>query len=104
MKDGDLLMITADHGCDPTTPSTDHSREYIPLVVTENHVKANVDLGTRKSFADIGATVYEYLTGAKWNVGTSPSRGNLRGVAHERSNRCAVEKLSPLCGERCKAA
>lgn len=71
MKDGDLLMITADHGCDPTTPSTDHSREYIPLVVTGKHVKANVDLGTRKSFADIGATVYEYLTGAKWNVGTS---------------------------------
>ncbi len=71
MKDGDLLMITADHGCDPTTPSTDHSREYIPLVVTGKHVKANVDLGTRKSFADIGATVYEYLTGAKWNAGTS---------------------------------
>lgn len=71
MKDGDILMITADHGCDPTTPSTDHSREYIPLVITGKHVKANVDLGTRKSFADIGATVYEYLAGAKWNVGTS---------------------------------
>ena len=71
MKEGDILMISADHGCDPTTPSTDHSREYIPLIVAGRHVKANVDLGTRKTFADIGATVYEYLTGERWNVGTS---------------------------------
>lgn len=71
MGDDDILMITADHGCDPTTPSTDHSREYIPLVVGGKHVKANVNLGTRKTFADIGATVLDYLTGEKWNVGTS---------------------------------
>ena len=71
MKEGDILMITADHGCDPTTPSTDHSREYIPLVVTGKHVKANVNLGTRKTFADIGATVFDYLTGEQWNVGES---------------------------------
>jgi len=71
MKEGDILMITADHGCDPTTPSTDHSREYIPLVVAGKHVKANVNLGTRKTFADIGATVFDYLTGEKWNVGES---------------------------------
>lgn len=71
MKDDDILMITADHGCDPTTASTDHSREYIPLLVAGKHVKENVDLGTRKSFADIGATVFEYLTGEKWNVGES---------------------------------
>jgi phosphopentomutase len=71
MKDGDILMITADHGCDPTTASTDHSREYIPLLVAGKHVKHNVNLGTRKSFADIGATVFEYLTGEKWNVGES---------------------------------
>jgi len=71
MKDGDILMITADHGCDPTTASTDHSREYIPLLVAGKHVRKGVDLGTRKSFADIGATVFEYLTGEKWNVGES---------------------------------
>lgn len=71
MKEDDILMISADHGCDPTTPSTDHSREYIPLVVAGKHVKANVNLGTRKTFADIGATVFDYLTGEQWNVGTS---------------------------------
>ncbi|MEA4870315.1 Phosphopentomutase [bioreactor metagenome] len=71
MKEEDILMITADHGCDPTTPSTDHSREYIPLIVAGKHVKANVNLGTRKTFADIGATVFDYLTGEKWNVGES---------------------------------
>ncbi len=67
----DILMITADHGCDPTNESTDHSREYIPLVITGAHVKANVDLGTRSSFADIGATIYDYLTGERWPAGQS---------------------------------
>ena len=71
LQEGDLLLITADHGCDPTTPSTDHSREYIPIVVTGKSVKAGADIGTRESFADIGATVYEYLTGGAWNTGTS---------------------------------
>jgi phosphopentomutase len=71
MAEDDILMITADHGCDPTTASTDHSREYIPLVVIGKLVKENVNLGTRKTFADIGATVLDYITGEKWNVGTS---------------------------------
>lgn len=71
LKEGDILMITADHGCDPTTPSTDHSREYIPLLVYGAHVKAGVNLGIRKTFADIGATIYDYLTGEKWREGTS---------------------------------
>ena len=61
MKDEDILFITADHGCDPTTPSTDHSREYVPLLVCGKNVKENVDLGIRKTFADIGATIAEYL-------------------------------------------
>ncbi len=56
MKDDDLLMITADHGCDPLTESTDHSREYTPLLVCGKGVKA-VNLGTRKTFADIGKTI-----------------------------------------------
>ncbi|MDD3401206.1 MAG: phosphopentomutase [Eubacteriales bacterium] len=71
LKDGDILMVTADHGCDPTTPSTDHSREYIPLLVYGKHIKAGVNLGVRKTFADIGATIYDYLTGEKWREGTS---------------------------------
>jgi phosphopentomutase len=54
---GDLLAITADHGNDPTTPSTDHAREYVPLLVTGAHVRAGVDLGTRRTFADLGQTL-----------------------------------------------
>lgn len=56
LRDDDILFITADHGCDPITPSTDHSREYIPLLVYGKNIKS-VDLGTRSSFADIGKTV-----------------------------------------------
>ena len=61
MREDDLLIITADHGCDPSTPSTDHSREYVPMLVYGSNVKGGVDLGTRDSFADISATVLEYL-------------------------------------------
>ena len=56
MKDDDILIITADHGCDPATLSTDHSREYVPLLVYGERVK-NVNLGTRQTFSDIGKTV-----------------------------------------------
>jgi phosphopentomutase len=55
--ESDMLILTADHGCDPTTASTDHSREYTPVLVYGEHVRANVNLGTRDSLADIGATV-----------------------------------------------
>ena len=61
MREDDLLMITADHGCDPITPSTDHSREYTPLVIAGARVKAGVNLGTRSSFADTAATILDYL-------------------------------------------
>ena len=61
LGDEDILIITADHGCDPATPSTDHSREYTPMVITGKSVKGGVNLGTRDSFADIGATVLEYF-------------------------------------------
>lgn len=61
MREDDILMITADHGCDPSTPSTDHSREYTPLVMYGNKVPAGVNLGTRPTFADIGATVLAYF-------------------------------------------
>ena len=61
INDDDILMITADHGCDPVTPSTDHSREYIPLVVYGKKLKHGVNLGTRDTFADIGATILDYF-------------------------------------------
>ena len=57
MADEDILMITADHGCDPKTPSTDHSREATPLVVYGKNVKVGVNLGTRDSFSDIAKTI-----------------------------------------------
>ena len=57
LRDDDLLIITADHGNDPTTPSTDHSREHVPLLMTGRRVKAGTDVGTRSTFADLGQTL-----------------------------------------------
>jgi phosphopentomutase len=67
----DLLIITADHGNDPTTPSTDHAREYVPLLVTGAHVRAGVDLGTRRTFADLGQTLAEVFGVGRLAHGTS---------------------------------
>lgn len=53
----DLLIVTADHGNDPTTPSTDHSREYVPLLAYGSRIRAGIDLGTRPTFADLGQTL-----------------------------------------------
>lgn len=61
MKEEDILIITADHGCDPTTPSTDHSREYIPVLVYGNEINRGADIGVRNSFSDIGKTVLDIL-------------------------------------------
>ncbi len=61
LREDDLLMITADHGNDPTTPSTDHSREYVPVLCYSKSGEAGVNLGTRKSFADAGKTVAAYF-------------------------------------------
>lgn len=61
MGDEDMLIITADHGCDPTTVSTDHSREYIPILVYGKGIKP-VDIGIRDTFADIGKTILDYLS------------------------------------------
>ena len=57
LRASDLLVITADHGNDPTTPSTDHSREYVPILLTGAQVRSGVDLGTRRTFADLGQTL-----------------------------------------------
>jgi phosphopentomutase len=59
MLERDLLVLCADHGCDPTTPSTDHSREYVPLLVFGKSARRGLDLGTRESLSDIGQTVAE---------------------------------------------
>lgn len=61
MRDEDILMITADHGCDPSTPSTDHSREYTPLVMYGKPIRAGVNYGTRGCFSDIAATILAYF-------------------------------------------
>jgi phosphopentomutase len=62
-QDGDLAVITADHGCDPTTPSTDHSREYVPLLASGPRVKPGVNLGVRATLSDIGQTAAENFGG-----------------------------------------
>ena len=72
LKPTDLLVITADHGCDPTQKhSTDHTREYVPLIVYGAGIKAGVDLGTRNSFADLGATICDILKVARPSAGVS---------------------------------
>jgi phosphopentomutase len=68
MRLDDLLVLTADHGCDPTTPSTDHSREYVPLLAFSASARGDVNLGVRSSLADIGQTVAE-------NFGTALGHG-----------------------------
>lgn len=61
LRDNDTLILTADHGNDPSYKGSDHTREHIPILVFGNQIKANASIGTRKSFADIGATVAEIL-------------------------------------------
>ena len=61
LKDDDILIITADHGCDPTTKGTDHTREYVPLLIFGTKIRNSVNLGTRQTFSDIAATIGEYL-------------------------------------------
>jgi phosphopentomutase len=61
LREGDLLIITADHGNDPTTPSTDHSREYVPLLIWTPSLKEGKPLGVRQTFADVAATIADWL-------------------------------------------
>lgn len=70
LREEDVLIITADHGCDPTTPSTDHSREYVPLLVYGKTLRGGIDLGVRETFADVAATIAESF-GLKYSAGTS---------------------------------
>jgi phosphopentomutase len=80
LEPADLLILTADHGCDPLGPSTDHSREYVPVLATGPHTRRGVNLGTRATLADLGATVSE-------NFGLRLARGTsfLSAIAPARS-------------------
>ena len=71
MAEDDILIITADHGCDPTTSSTDHSREHIPVLVYGKNVKPGVNIGTRETFADIGKTILDFFNVQNELVGKS---------------------------------
>ena len=71
MRSDDLLILTADHGNDPTTPSTDHSREYVPLLCYSPALKGGVDLNTRSTFADLAATIADIFgLEPKWGEGS----------------------------------
>ena len=71
MHADDIVMITADHGCDPKAPGTDHTREYVPLLIWGEQVKAGINLGTRPTFADIAATVADLFNVELSTQGTS---------------------------------
>jgi phosphopentomutase len=71
LRADDLLVITADHGNDPSTPSTDHSREYVPLLAAGTRVRAGADLGTRPTFADLGQTLADVFGVGRLPHGTS---------------------------------
>lgn len=71
LRDEDILMITADHGCDPSTPSTDHSREHTPLLIYGKNIKAGANFGTKDTFSDIAATILDYFGIEKKVEGTS---------------------------------
>jgi phosphopentomutase len=71
LHEHDLLVVTADHGNDPTTPGTDHSREYVPLLVTGASVRAGADLGVRQTFADLAQTLADIFGVGPLTHGTS---------------------------------
>jgi phosphopentomutase len=85
MRPSDVLFFTADHGNDPTTSSTDHSREYVPLLATGDRVRAGANLGTRETFADLGATVADLQGIGAIPVGISFVPELLVSIAAERA-------------------
>ncbi len=91
MKETDMLIITADHGNDPSTPSTDHSREYIPIIIYGKQIKANTNIGTRKTYADIGATILDILQMPLLETGESFKNEILDGI-EDVKKRDLVEK------------
>jgi len=96
LNNNDLLILTADHGCDPTTPSTDHSREYVPLLVYGKSLKVDGNLGIRQTFADIGQTVAE-IFGLK---GTGIGNSFLKEVSSDRKRISQKSGPSQIEGTR----
>jgi phosphopentomutase len=82
LRDDDLLVITADHGNDPTTPSTDHSREHVPVLLYGAAVRGGTDIGTRRTFADLGQTLAELFRVGPLEHGTSFLGEILTGDSH----------------------
>ena len=78
LRDDDLVFITADHGCDPTDVSTDHTREYVPLVIAGPRIRGARPLGTRRTFADLGATIAELLALPQDGIAGTSVLGELR--------------------------
>jgi phosphopentomutase len=79
LQPDDLLVITADHGNDPTTASTDHAREYVPVLAYGSRVRGNTDIGTRRTFADLGQTLAENFGIGPLSHGTSFLREIIAG-------------------------
>jgi phosphopentomutase len=71
LRPADVLVLTADHGNDPTTPSTDHSREYVPVMIVGAGIAGNVDVGTRSTYADLGQTIADLFGVGPLPNGTS---------------------------------
>ena len=71
LRPADLLVVTVDHGNDPSTPSTDHSREYVPVLLAGPRVRAGADIGTRQTFADLGQTLAQNFGVGPLAAGTS---------------------------------
>ena len=97
LRPDDMLIITADHGCDPSTPSTDHSREYTPMLMYGAKIRSNMNLHTRSSFADISATVLDYL-----GVDQGPTAG--KSFLNDVYMPVTAEKLMKLACEARKNA
>jgi phosphopentomutase len=80
MEPGDLLIITADHGCDPTFRGTDHTREYAPLLARKTETRRHRYLGDRQTFADVAATIAEYF-GLRERYGAASFLKELEGLS-----------------------
>lgn len=82
MKDEDILILTADHGCDPTTTSTDHSREHIPVLIYGKRIKSGINIGIRKSYSDIGKTILDLLNVENDLYGESFAKQIWKGISY----------------------
>jgi len=97
LHENDVLMITADHGCDPATPSTDHSREYVPLLVWGHLIPPGLATGTRATFADAGATVTALLGVATRTAGKKSVLIDSALIPHRKKRNTRPASNSERC-------